>query len=565
MKAINFKNITIKGELAVRCGKNFVRLEDEWYRPDEVYKADGHGWPGDWEGRTILALSLHSQLSKRRAAYLDEMVSLLPNYLNAKGHLGPILRDGLFDEQHFAGHSWLIRGLIEYYKLTGYEYIKKIVEKMLSEYILPVKGSFPKYPITMEERAIANDVGIWHLSQLQTKLLTHAGTSDAGCVFILLDGLTDAFDFLGWPELKELIEEMIQRFSEMDLLGCYIQTHATLSGTRGVIRFYENVKEKKYLDLAERMFKLYKSEAMSEAYGNYNWFGLPQRTEPCAIIDSFMVAVQLWKNTGKKEYLEDAHLIFYNAMLHANRYSGAFGSDNCPGAINGEDILYFHPKTFDIYWCCNMRGGEGLTRASQYSIFTDSNTAYFPFYNDCAAELEFEQGILKIDETSRYPFYGDVTINIVESTISSPVKLKFFVPSWTDDVKIILNDEVITHSVENGFITLSKQFKKGDIIKIDLGLSLRFENSISKNSIDGHHKFFFGALLLGHKTMVEFDQLGKIKLSENIEAFNLPKDIEFERVDKSVFKHKQTGMMLTALCDVKDMTKEETCRQVMFK
>lgn len=48
MKPINFKDIEVKGELGVCSGLNFARLEGKWYRPDEVFGADKHGWPGNW-------------------------------------------------------------------------------------------------------------------------------------------------------------------------------------------------------------------------------------------------------------------------------------------------------------------------------------------------------------------------------------------------------------------------------------------------------------------------------------------------------------------------------------
>lgn len=250
MKSINFKDINIKGELAVRSGLNFARLEGQWYRPDEVFKADSHGWPADWEGRIILGLTMLSQATHRTAAYLDEIISLIPEHLNAKGYFGTILPKGKFDEQHFGGHSWIIRGLVEYFYFKKDQKVKEIIEKLVINFLLPVKGSFSKYPIEPVKRFENQDT--WILSKLQTKTKHHAETSDAGCAFIMLDGVTAAYELLVWPELKELSEEIIERFMEMDFQALHIQTHATLSGIRGIIRFYEITKESKYLDMAQQ-------------------------------------------------------------------------------------------------------------------------------------------------------------------------------------------------------------------------------------------------------------------------------------------------------------------------
>lgn len=40
------------------------------YRPEQIFGADQNGWPGDWEGRTILALALEEAVTHRRLPFL---------------------------------------------------------------------------------------------------------------------------------------------------------------------------------------------------------------------------------------------------------------------------------------------------------------------------------------------------------------------------------------------------------------------------------------------------------------------------------------------------------------
>ena len=67
------ERVTPRGETARRLGKNFSRLEDKIYLPDSVYTSSG-GWPGDYEGRVMLALILHERTSGRESAYLRDML-----------------------------------------------------------------------------------------------------------------------------------------------------------------------------------------------------------------------------------------------------------------------------------------------------------------------------------------------------------------------------------------------------------------------------------------------------------------------------------------------------------
>lgn len=478
---------------------------------------------------------------------------------------------GKFDEQHISGHSWTIRGLVEYYYMTKDKSVKEIVERMVKNYLLPAKGCFSKYPIDRVNRFNQQDV--WILSKLQTKTKHHAETSDAGCVFIMLDGATKAYELLRWPELKELIEEMISRYMEMDLIALNIQTHATLSGIRGILRFYELEKDEKYLEMAVKIFDLYKVEAWTECYGNYNWFGAPRWTEPCAIIDSFIVAVMLWKHTKRAIYLEDAHLIYYNALSHGNRVNGSFGTDKCTGAVDADDNLFIAPINYETYWCCTMRGGEGFSRAIEYNFFIDEENVYIPFYNNCTAVLRFENSIIKLEEKTEYPYYGTASFEILESTLEQAVQLNFLIPSWTGErVEIYINGDRTEYTLSNKFARIKKHLKQGDIIRFDLGLSLRVEKAELKNSIKGYHKFLYGPMLLGSQVETEINSLDGNRFENYAESryksaseIKLAADTQFERISRSEFKVKGSDTVFSCLCAVKDMTREDSMKQILFK
>jgi hypothetical protein len=572
MKTIDFKDIEIKGELAVRSGLNFARLEGQWYRPDEVFKADSHGWPADWEGRIVLALTLLAQSTHRTPAYLDEIVSRIPEHLNEKGYFGPILPEGRFDEQHFGGHNWIIRGLIEYYYLKKDEKVKSILERLIRNFLLPARGAFAKYPIEPVKRF--EDQGTWILSKLQTKTKHHAETSDAGCAFIILDGASQAFGLFGWPELKELVEEIIARFMEMDLTALHIQTHATLSAIRGILRFYGLTGNPGYLDMALKVFDLYKSRAWTECYGNYNWFGAPRWTEPCAIIDSFMVSVTLWKHTRRPVFLEDAHRVYFNALCHGYRFNGSFGTDRCCGARETEDTLFLAPINFETYWCCTMRGGEGLSRAIEYNFFLDGDSVYVPFYNNCTATLRFGSGVLRVEEKTLYPYEGSVALEVLESSVRSSVRLKFFSPLWSGkgDIAVYRNGDKMPSSYENGFLTVEGAFERGDRIDFDLGLTAGVEDTSFENSVQGFHKFSYGPMLLGYKTGVEINSLEGNRFENYAESkyksaneLYLSRDTRFDRIGKGEFRARGSEVVLSCLCDVRDLTREDSMRQILFR
>ena len=570
MKRADLRCISVKGDLAVRSGLNYARLEGDWYRPEEIFKADSHGWPGDWEGRVILALTMLEQSTHRTSAYLDEIISILPSHLNEKGYLGSILPENTFDEQHFSGQSWMLRALVAYYKHKNDPRILSILEGMVRNFLLPAKGSYALYPIEPGKRFAEKTP--WVLSRLQTKTKHHAETSDAGCAFMMIDGATAAYELLREPALAELIDEMIDRYMEMDVEALNIQTHATLSAARGILRFYRITGDKKYLDMALVRYKLYRTAAWTECYGNFNWFGAPRWTESCAIIDSFIVAVTLWRYTSDISFLNDSHLIYYNALSHGNRINGSFGTDRCCGALETEDNLFLTPVNYETYWCCTMRGGEGFARAIAYCCFVDDSTVTLPFFHSFETVLSLEAGQIAFEMISRYPFRDVVEIVVKSADLKAPCRFAIFVPEWAGNVQLSLNGQKLPVESENGFITVERLFHSGDKVTLNLDMRVRCEETRFDNCVRDHHKFFYGPMLLGYDAKVEINSTDGNRFENYAESryksagiISIPAGAEFTRVNDDVFQVIGTDIKLTNLCSVRNMTRENTMRQILFK
>ena len=57
----------------------------------------------------------------------------------------------------------------------------------------------------------------------------------------------------------------------------------------------------------EQLWEIYLRHGMSENYGCYNWLDrFDTWTEPCAIVDAYIVATQLWRLTGEARYRDMA-------------------------------------------------------------------------------------------------------------------------------------------------------------------------------------------------------------------------------------------------------------------
>lgn len=534
LKPIDFGKVRMAGELHQRTMKNFDRLETDIYTPENVFPERHHptsaGWPGDKEGRTILGLVMEARATHRTPQYLDEMIKLLPEKLNRKGYLGSVQGDTI-DEQQLSGHGWLLRGLCEYYLWKEDVKVKTCIEGIIQNLALPTMGHHRNYPITNDKRiagtggmagSSANVVNGWKLS------------TDVGCDFIFLDGVVQAYALFPSDSLKNLIDEMISRFFEMDLVEINAQTHATLTGLRAVLRYYELSGNGKLLAEVQKRYLLYREQAITENYENFNWFERPEWTEPCAIVDSYLLAVQLWQHTWSARYLEDAQLIYYNALGHVQRENGGFGCDNCPGPAD----KFLSVKADEAFWCCTMRGGEGLSRAVQYSYFQEGDTIYIPAFHESSASFKLSGGQISITQHTNYPLGTKVTLKVSSPSVKGKPSIRLFIPSWLRGTKVFVNEKPVRVREKNGFLSILSAIKDGDVIEYTFSMNPRTEACANKiHSKPDSQRIFYGPLLLGYDSQPEV---------------SIPQNAEIEQVNGSEFQIKGTDIILSPVCHLMD-------------
>ena len=129
-------------ELSVRIQKNFERLCEPYYQIDQVFAPAEYDWPGDKEGRALLAFASHVKLTGKVVPFLLPMLAQLVEKTNGQDFFGPPAGDIIF-EQQLSGHSWYLRGLCEVYQLYGGEANLRRLKNTFEGLFLPTAGRPP--------------------------------------------------------------------------------------------------------------------------------------------------------------------------------------------------------------------------------------------------------------------------------------------------------------------------------------------------------------------------------------------------------------------------------------
>ena len=292
--------------------------------------------------------------------------------------------------------------------------------------------------------------------------------------------------------LMEQTKQLQELPLKIDLTGARMQTHASLSATRGILRLAEADNDSALLKEAVRVFGAYVSGGMTENYANFNWFSRPDTwTEPCAIVDSMMCALSLFRLTGDPAYARLANRIWYNGLGFAQRPNGGFGTDRCVGPA-GDVLAPSGGGISEAYWCCTMRGAEGLRARADGSVyigegsdplsFPDRDTAFkerrtYDIWLPFSTDADFSCDCFSLKLRSSLPAAGTVRLYV---TARTPVFLTFH---------IYVPDEA------ECFRTRTMKLEAGGTGSVEETVSAAISK---KRSADGRRvKYLRGDLLLG--------------------------------------------------------------------
>lgn len=366
-------------EFLQRVALNYERLSGDTYRNENVFREAEYAWEGDWEGRALLAFVCLKRLTGNEIPSLRYEISHLRERTNKYGYFGKITDGDAVSEQLLSGNGWFLRGLCEYYKDTQDDEISERIKSIVDNLYLRCERLYEAYP-TVDRGAdgdvsgtFAGECGGWTLS------------TDVGCAFIALDGLSAAYGILREEKLKKFIDKRIEFFLSLDKIRYRVQTHTTLTVCRSVIRMYLITGDERYLIGGKKLFDFYVRHGMTYTYENFNWFGREDTwTEPCAVVDSLIAAMYLYRELNDKSYLVLARRIYFNGFNLCQRNNGGAGTNTC--VTQAAPVWKAH--TYEAEFCCSMRMSEGLYKISLFA-------------NELFAETEKKEEVTR-DEYGRY-------------------------------------------------------------------------------------------------------------------------------------------------------------------
>ena len=439
---VDYGDVTYNGELKFRIQQNMDLLQAEDSLPGEIC------------GLEIMGLLSDARASRKASSKLNRLVSSIPSRLNSNGFIGP--EDGV-DDNLLSSNGWMLKGLCAYYDMSS---DRKSLDWITS---------------------ISNNLFVNESNRFKD---SYSG----------VDGLVEAYRLVGTPEMKEVIEGMLDCFLKADPIANMTRTDDYLSACRGLVSYGELTGDDKWITEAEERWELFREYGMTENFGSYGRLGsYDSASDPCAVADSYMLSMKLWQCTMDNSYLRDAHLIYYNALCHSQRSDGSFGIDSCPGEATGPDLSVVSDE---IAWPGSMKGAEALATAATYSWMRKGNTFYVTSLRPSVLSAEG----LELEIQTEYPFEGTVVLRVSQNLLGGGVKVKLYIPDWAVLAGMARNGQSVQARIgKDGFLTFGK-LKTGDVIQLDYSYTPRQEPVINEhNNKQGKARYFNGPLILSEE------------------------------------------------------------------
>lgn len=236
-----------------------------------------------------------------------------------------------------------------------------------------------------------------------------------------------------------------------------------------------------------------------EGFGaQYELPNLTAYNETCAAVANVFFNHGLFLSNGDAKYLDIAELSLFNNSLAGISLSGDRFFYVNPLEANGVK-RFNHGHGGRSEWfgcaCCPPNISRLILQVPGYMYAYSKNKIYITLYGGSKTSVPLNNGEVKLEQTSNYPFDGYVQLTLhpeKESTFEVAMRI----PTWANSdefapgglypykktsnepVIIKVNGKEVNYKTEKGFAIVSRKWKESDTIELQLPMPVRFVESI---------------------------------------------------------------------------------------
>lgn len=233
-----------------------------------------------------------------------------------------------------------------------------------------------------------------------------------------------------------------------------------------------------------------------EAFGNnYELPNLSAYCETCAAIGNVYMNYRLFLLHGDAKYFDVLERTLYNGLISGVSLDGGSFFYPNPLASNGG----YSRKPWFGCACCPSNISRFIPSLPGYVYAIKENEVYVNLYLSNKAELKVNKKKIVLEQETSYPWNGDICLKIAQGSQEFAMKLR--IPGWVrgevlpsdlyayaDDQKlnyqVSVNGQEVKSELDNGYISIARRWKKGDVIEMHFDMLPRLVKTNRKVTDD---------------------------------------------------------------------------------
>jgi DUF1680 family protein len=238
-----------------------------------------------------------------------------------------------------------------------------------------------------------------------------------------------------------------------------------------------------------------------ERYGdNYQLPNATAYNETCAAVANVYWNQRMFMLHGDSKYIDVLEKVLYNGLISGEGLDGkSFFYTNAmqiTDGVTGTNFNSFNNKGIEVTrsgWfdcsCCPTNLVRLVPSVPGYIYAEKGNSLYVNLFISGSADLTIANKPVQVIQQNNYPWDGGLKFNINPATATT-FQLMVRIPGWVrgeaipsdlysfEDksaaaVSIKVNGKPATYKMQNGYASISRSWKKGDVVDVELPMAVK--------------------------------------------------------------------------------------------
>ena len=279
---------------------------------------------------------------------------------------------------------------------------------------------------------------------------------------------------------------------------------AAITGDSSYIKaidtIWENIVGKKYY-----LTRGVGARHAGEAFGNnYELPNLTAYNETCAAISMVYLFHRMFLFHGDAKYIDCLERTLYNGVISGMSVDGGRFFYPNPLAADGKYAFNADNTTTRQPWfgcaCCPSNLSRFIPSLPGYVYAVKDNSLYVNLFAAGTATMQVGGKEVAVEQETRYPWDGDIAIRVTKNK-GRDFSMMVRIPGWVrgevvpsdlysfaDDVKtgyrVTVNGDEVKGELRNGYLAISRRWKKGDVVRVHFDMLPRAVVASSKVADD---------------------------------------------------------------------------------